>query len=102
MTILEGILSIQRIKGSDIMLLNDTPLVKSLSHFNEKEITLTIESESNSSQTFSGVAEVFYFEGHQQYHRGIKYVSDFFIDDVDIVDWLERLEGKYIKLTILA
>lgn len=102
MTAMEGILSIQRIKGSDIMLLNDTPLVKAVSPFNDKEITLTIESESAPAQTFSGVAEVFYFAGHQQYHRGIKYVSDFFIDDVDIVDWLERLEGKYVTLTILV
>ncbi|MDF1510152.1 hypothetical protein PZE06_18625 [Robertmurraya sp. DFI.2.37] len=100
MTAVEGILSIRRIKGSDIMLLNDTPLVKSLSHFNDKEITVTIKCENDRAQIFSGVAEIFYFEGQQQYHRGIKYVSDFFIDDVDIMEWLERLEGKYIKLIV--
>ncbi|WP_142382820.1 hypothetical protein [Bacillus canaveralius] len=64
-----------------------------------KMVTLHIDCGFEFSQTVKGTAEVFYFEGTQQFHRGLKYVNDFFVEDDDIIELLVKHEGKKLKLT---
>ncbi|MFS0864384.1 hypothetical protein [Fredinandcohnia sp. 179-A 10B2 NHS] len=100
MTIVEGILSIQREKGSEVILLDDQPLSKMFNHVSGVDILFTISSEPDIFYSVSGIADVFYFEGIQQSNKGIKYVNDFFIDDFDVIEVLEKLEGKRVKLSL--
>ncbi|RTR36304.1 hypothetical protein EKG37_01740 [Robertmurraya yapensis] len=97
MFVLEGVIQLRRIKGSDVMEIDNVPIAKALSDYNGKQIELHVGDAS-----FKGEAEIFYFEGSQAYHRGIKYVNDFFIDEYDMMEFLERLEGESVKLTITA
>lgn len=100
MTIIEGILSIQREKGSEVLLLDDKPLSKMFNHVNGEDISFTISSEHDIIFSVSGIADIFYFEGIQQSHKGIKYVNDFFIGDFDVIEVLEKLEGKKVRLSL--
>lgn len=97
MFVLEGVILLKRIKGSEVLQINDVPIAKALREYNGKQIELLIGDTS-----FKGEAEIFYFEGSQTYHRGIKYVNDFFIDEYDMIEFLEKLDGESVKLTISA
>ncbi|MEQ2527437.1 hypothetical protein WMO40_12045 [Bacillaceae bacterium CLA-AA-H227] len=97
MFVLEGVIHLKRIKGSEVLQIDDVPIAKALSEYNGKQIELRIGDAS-----FKGEAEIFYYEGSQVYHRGIKYVNDFFIDEYDMIEFLERLEGESVKFTISA
>ncbi|TKC17095.1 hypothetical protein [Robertmurraya kyonggiensis] len=97
MFVLEGVIQLRRIKGSDVLEIDNVPIAKALSDYNGKQIELHVGDAS-----FKGEAEIFYFEGSQVYHRGIKYVNDFFIDEYDMIEFLERLEGESVRLAISA
>lgn len=97
MFVLEGVICLKSLKGSEVLVIDDVPIAKALSEYNGKQIELHIED-----ATFKGEAEIFYFEGYQSYYRGIKYVNDFFIGEYDMIEFLERLDGESVKLTISA
>lgn len=99
MTQLEGVISVKREKGIEVLLMDDIPLVKLFTSYNGKNLVLTIESKS-SACSFQGEAEIFYFEGQQQFHRGIKYVYDFIIDEIDMVEVFEKLQGQKVSITV--
>ncbi|WP_449622635.1 hypothetical protein [Robertmurraya sp. Marseille-Q9965] len=95
MFVLEGVICLKRIKGSEVLEIDDVPIAKALVQYNGKQIELCI-----GDATFIGEAEIFYFEGSQAYHRGIKFVNDFFIDEYDMIEFLEKLDGESVRLTI--
>lgn len=97
MFVLEGVICLKRIKGSDVLEIDGVPIAKALSEYNGKQIELRI-----GDATFKGEAEIFFFEGSQAYHRGIKYVNDFFIEEYDMIEFLEKLDGESVKLMISA
>ncbi|PLR87778.1 hypothetical protein [Bacillus sp. V33-4] len=99
MTEVAGVITVQQHKGSDVLLIDGKPVSKVFSKFNGKMVTLHIDCGFEFSQTVKGTAEVFYFEGTQQFHRGLKYVNDFFVEDDDIIELLVKHEGKKLKLT---
>ncbi len=101
MKVLEGIINIKRIKGSDVLQIDDIPLAKAINDFNGQSIIFCLDDSLESSRSFRGMADIFYFEGSQQYHRGVKYVNDFFIDDIDMIEFLGKFEGNKVKIQIL-
>ena len=101
MKVFEGVILIHRIKGTEVVLLDDEPVSKIFSVLNDKEVMLKINTGPELSYTFEGIAEVFYFEGIQKSHSGIKYVNDFYIDEADMIEILKKHEGKKIELMVL-
>ncbi|KIL49509.1 hypothetical protein [Jeotgalibacillus soli] len=99
MTEIDGLITVKNHIGSEILTIDGRPLSKMFSDFNGKTITLHIDCGSVLSKAFKGTAEVFYFEGTQEFHRGTKYVNAFFIEDDDILEHLIKLEGKKLRLT---
>lgn len=97
---LEGIITIQRDIGSDVLVINDMPLSKYFMGYNGEKISLSIVCGKERIYTYEGTADIFYFEGKQHYYRGTKYVDDFFIDDIDIRELLEQYEKEFVKKTL--
>ncbi|WP_042463261.1 hypothetical protein [Neobacillus dielmonensis] len=97
----EGVIRVHQVKGTEVLLLDQEPICKLYTDFNNKEVVLKINGGPELSYRFEGVAEVFYFEGIQKSHSGIKYVNDFYIDDRDIIELLIKHSGKKIELSVL-
>lgn len=56
--------------------------------------------ENNKPYTFKGIADIFYFEGKQDYYRGIKYANDFFIDDIDVIELLAKQVNDEVEIKV--
>lgn len=99
MEVIEGIVFLKPFIGSDVLVINDVPIAKHFQSYNGEEVVLQIYC-LETMDTYKGIADIFYFEGKQQYYRGTKYVNDLFIDDIDIVELLENFENEYVKLAL--
>ncbi|WP_421383498.1 hypothetical protein ACOJQI_03215 [Bacillus salacetis] len=92
-------------KGSSVLTLDGIPVAKLFEPFNDQDILLSIyqlhpQEGTVFIQNCHGTADVFYFEGEQQFYTGTKYVNDFYIDDEDIIHKLESLVDMDVRLTV--
>ncbi|WP_136035750.1 hypothetical protein [Bacillus salacetis] len=92
-------------KGSTVLTMDQIPVAKLFSRFNGRQMSLSIYKLNTQAGKeligkYEGSADVFYFEGGQQFYAGTKYVNDFYIDDEDIIEKLESLLDEDVRLTV--
>ena len=100
---IKGRVLIQPYIGSDILVINNQPLSKYFIEYNGKNILLSIRfCENKKTYTYKGIADIFYFEGKQDYYRGIKYANDFFIDDIDVIEQLAKQVNDEVEIKVMT
>jgi hypothetical protein len=100
-----GKVTLQEEKGSSVLTLDGIPVAKRFEPFRDQGIMLSIyhlhpQEGTVFIQNCHGTADVFYFEGEQQFDTGIKYVNDFYIGDEDIIQKLESLVNMDVRLAV--
>lgn len=92
-------------KGSAVLLINHIPVAKAFETFDDQYIALHIivhhADTKELVRNFKGHAEIYYFEGKQIYFSGTKYVNDFFIDEEDVMETLEKYINRDVTITIV-
>ncbi len=91
-------------KGSSVLTIDGVPIAKVFEHLNGKTISLEIfvhkQGKKELLQSYSGFAEVFYYEGTQQFYSGTKYVNDFFIEEDDLLEVIESSLNEAVTVVL--
>lgn len=95
---IEGIITLQE----EIVTVNEMPLSKIFLNYNGKKVKLSICCGFDAEYQYDGIADIFYYEGNQPYYRGTKYVNDFFIDQADILEVLEKHTNELVKIKMMS
>jgi hypothetical protein len=98
MKAIEGIITLQ----DELVTVNEIPVSKAFLNFNGKKVKLSISCGTDTAYEYEGIADIFYYEGSQPYYRGMKYVNDFFIDQVDILETLEKHNDELVKINLMS
>lgn len=95
---IQGVIKRKHLEASEILTIDGLPLSQLLIQHNGKEMLFSIQLDGCSPIEHKGIADLYYFEG--KYGRRTKYVNDFFISDVDIIEFLLEHENEYVKLEV--
>lgn len=99
---IEGVIALQQIGSSELVTINGIPVSKFFINYNGKKVKLSIHCGTDTAYEYEGIADIFYFEGNQQYYRGTKYVNDLFIDQADVLQVLEKLNNEFVKIKMMS
>lgn len=99
---IEGVIALQQMGSSELITINGIPVSKFFMSYNGKRVNFSIHCTTDTAYEYQGIADIFYFEGNQQYYRGTKYVNDFFIDQDDVLEVLEKLNEEVVKIKMMS
>lgn len=99
MPTLKGTINIQKMRGPNILYIDNNVLAKHFADFDGEEVQMTIHMQEQEKIQYRGVAEIFYFEGKDGY-GGNKYANDFYIGDQDVLEILEEQEDQVVELIV--
>lgn len=98
---IQGVLSMLEVKGPNIIGINQQPAVQYFTEYQDEivKLIIRIKEADSSKKEFNGTADVFYYEG-KDFYGGAKIANDFYIDDHDVLAFLEDHIGKEIEMEI--
>ncbi len=96
---ISGILQEKSLYGPNYLTIGDVCPVQVLSTYTGQIIKLQVLESSNSLFELSGTLEAFYFEGKDNYGTP-RITTDFYIDDVDVIEKLMLYIGRELQLVV--